>query len=250
MNVPKFLDLKDESLIYNEENKELQFFVPDNYFEKGNKRSIASIVGEYVSMLGICEYCFVDSKGKRSEFKPFCFPTMMLCKPSSIEKVKAFKTRANSEESDYRILHFKKGDEVVSQTRVPEIIDNVELFFKLALITAKIPNSISYHTLWKIFLDNIEANGNDYGLNYQLFGMLSSEVCRDPKDISRPFRMTSMKDMNGYKTLSVKLNPKYVSPYTALISENFDEGLMSGVLLSDKDEKDIPYSPLEKIVTM
>ena len=199
-------------------------------------------------MIGLCDWAIVDSKGARSELKPFCFPTMILCKPYNIEKVKGLKLDADKEPKDYRLLHFAKGDEVVSQVRVPQIIDNVELFYKLAVITARIPTTVSYDEGWKIFLDNMELNGSSYGLNAQLFGIVWAGLCRDPKDISRPFRLTDTKNKHNYKPISITLLPNYISPYTSIISENWDESLRSAILM--KDKKDIPYSPFEKVVTM
>lgn len=248
MQIPNFLKLEGNSLLFNEDNKEFIFYVSELFFDSTSKSAIAEIVGEYVSMIGLCDWAIVDSNGKRSELKPFCFPTMFLCKPYFIEKVKGLKLTNSSEPADYRLLHFKKGDEVVSQTRVPQIIDNVELFYKLAVITAKIPTTIPYDKIWSIFLENMEINGGNYGLNAQLFGIVQAGLCRNPNNIKEPFRYTDMKDMNAYKPVSIKILPKFISPYTAITSENFDEGLMAGILM--KDKKDLPYSPIEKIVTM
>jgi len=79
----------------------------------------------------------------------------------------------------------------------------------------------------------------------QLFGIMQSELCRDPKDLSRPFRLTDMKDMNAYKHVSIKEIPNYISPYVSITSENFDESLMASILI---DDKDIKSTPLEKII--
>lgn len=248
MDIPKFLRLEGEALVFNEDNKEFIFYVPENFFDPTSKNAIAEINGQYVSMIGLCDWAIIDSKGVRSELKPFCFPTMFLCKPYKIEKAKGLKLDADKEPKDYRLLRFKKDDEVVSQIRVPQIIDNVELFYKLAVITARIPTTIPYDKIWSIFLENMALNGSSYGLNAQLFGIVIAGLCRDPKDISRPFRLTKMDDMHNYKPISVKLIPNYISPYTSIISENWDESLRSAILMKDKE--DIPYSPLEKIVTM
>ena len=262
MELPKFLDLQGEALVFNQDNSEFVFYVPENFFNSSSKNAIAEINGQYVSMIGLCNWAIIDSKGKRSELKPFRFPTMFLCKPYKIEKAKGLildDLNSELEESieqeetekvskDYRLLRFRKGDEVVSQIRVPQIIDNVELFYKLAVITAKIPNTISYDKGWELFLENMALNGSSYGLNAQLFGIVWAGLCRDSKDISRPFRLTNMKNMNDYKPISVKMIPNYISPYTSIISENWDESLRSAILMKDKE--DIPYSPLEKIVTM
>ena len=93
-------------------------------------------------------------------------------------------------------------------------------------------------------------NGSSFGLNMQLFGILVREMCRDPKDYSRRFVDTDMKSMNNYQQVSIKMLPNYISPYVSITSENFDESLMAAVLLSDKKEEDIAYSPLEKVLMM
>ena len=138
------------------------------------------------------------------------------------------------------------ADEVVSQVRVPQITDNVELLTRLMIITGRIPTTISYDKGHDYFTESAELNGFSYGLNRQLFGILWAELCRDPDDITRPFCMTDMKDMHGYKPISIKATPNYISPYVAMTSENWDESLRSAILI---DDKDIKYSPLEKIVT-
>ena len=54
--------------------------------------------------------------------------------------------------------------------------------------------------------------------------------------------------MRDYQQISVKMIPKYTSPYVALTSENWDESLMASILLSDQPEEAIKYSPIEKVV--
>ena len=254
MQVPKFLDLVGGSLVFNQENKEFIFYVPDNFFDTTTKNPIAQVEGESVTMIGLCNWAIVDldtnlkTEGKPVELHTFNFPTMFRCKPYLIEKINGLKLDADHEPKDYRILRFRKGDEVVCETRVPQIIDNVELFYKLAVITARIPTTVAYDKFWEIFPESARLNGFSYGLNAQLFGIVTAGLCRDPKNIERPFRMTDMKDMHAYKPISIKLIPNYISPYTSIISENWDESLRSAILMKDKE--DIPYSPLEKVVTM
>lgn len=244
MEVPKFLKLEGEALIFNQEG-ELLFYIPEEFFGK-SKNPIAQIVGSYVSTIGICDYVIVSKDGKHSEPKPFRFPTIFLCKPSYVEKEKNVKLTKTSGGNEYRVLHFHKGDEVVSQTRVPQIIDNVEYFYQLMVITGKIPTTIRYDKGHEYFTENMELNGSGYGLSMQLFGILWSELCRDPNDISKPFCTTTMKDMNGYRPISIKTSPNYVSPYVSLTSENFDESLRAAIVM---DDEEIQYSPLERVVT-
>lgn len=248
MEVPKFLKLEGEALLFNEDNKELVFYVPEQFFDSTSKNAIAEVKGQYVSMIGLCNWAIVDHNGKVGEVKPFNFPTMFLCKPYTIEKVKGLKLDADREPKDYRLLRFSKGDEVISQVRVPQIIDNVSLFFNLAVITAKIPTTIPYDKGWHLFLESMELNGSSFDLNAQLFGILWAAICRDPKDISKPFRFSGNKDMHDYKPISIKLVPKYTSVYSSIISEGWDEALAAAILM--KDKADTPDSPTEKVVTM
>lgn len=246
MKLPRFLSLRGNSLIYNEPNKTFVFYVPENYFKNTSKISIAEIYGQYVSMIGLCNWAIIDENGKRSDLKPFNFPTMMLCKPSTIEKVKNLQLD-NTEPSDYRLLKFKQNDEVVSQIEVPQLLDNVEMVFKMAVITGKIPTTIPYDKLWEVLVTSASLNGFSFNVSVQLFGVLFSGICRDTKDISKMFKETSMKNMNDYRPINVNMVPKYISPYTAITSENWDDAVRAAVIMKDKEN--IPYSPLEKIVT-
>lgn len=248
MNVPSFLKEQGAAIIYNgAPGTELVYYVPEAFFNNTSKTAIAEIVGQYVSMIGICCWNIVDKNGKLGEFKPLRFPSMMLCKPYNITKEKEV-VIGTSDPDDYRILHFKVGDEVVSQTRVPQLVENVELFFKMIYYTAKIPNLISKDEILDLMVENGALNGFNYGLNYQIIAMTLASLCRDPKDITKSSRLSTNKDPHYYKMISMKLYPKLISPYSSIVSENWDEALRSSVLLSQKPEEDIPYSPLEKII--
>jgi hypothetical protein len=118
----------------------------------------------------------------------------------------------------------------------------------MLVMTAKIPTTIRYDKLWELFFESGKLNGLSYGLNVQLFGIIIAAVCRDPNDISRRFCDTDMKDMNNYTFINIRDVPKYISPYTAITSENWDEAIRAAVLLKDKAEKS-PESPIEKIIT-
>ena len=239
MEIPNFLKKDGDALKFALDG-ELVYYVPEEFFDL----NIAEISGSYVSLIGVFDYAIVSKEGKVGEAKSFRLPTVFLCKPYTIEKAKALKVGKSKEAKDYRLLHFCKDDEVISQTRVPQIIDNVEDFFRMMVITGRIPTTIRYDVGHEYFTESIELNGNSFHLNMQLFGVLWAELCRDPNDISRLFCQTDMRDMNGYKPASIKAGPNYVSPYVALTSENFDESLRAGVLLGDQ-AKD---SPLEKIL--
>lgn len=246
MKLPDFLSQKENSLIYNGDG-EFLFYVPESYFGSVKQNPIAQIVGYYVSTIGILDWAIVDKNGKVGKAHPFKFPTIFLCKPYTIEKVKDLKLNG-LKGKDYRILHFKYGDEVISDIHVPQIIDNVETIFRMMVITGdKIPSTVPYDKLHEYFTESMELNGSSFKLNMQLFGIMISELCRDENNISKPFRYTNMNNMNSYKQVSIKAIPKFISPYVALTSENWDESLMSAILIDD--EKKMKYSPIEKVIT-
>lgn len=243
--VPSFLSQKDNALLYNGEG-ELLFYIPETYF--GNtKNPVAKVIGYYISSMGAFDWAIMSPNGKVGKINPFKWPTVVLCKPYEVEKVKGLEIN-NHKPRDYRVLHFKKGDEVISDVNIPEIVDNVETLFKLMVITgAKMPNTIPYDQFFRYFPESMNLNGNSFGINMQIFGVLESETLRDPNDPSKPFRHTKMNDMTGYQQLSVIQVPKYTSPYVALTSQNWDESLMAANLMDD-DSK-IKSSPMEKIIT-
>ena len=250
MELPNFLSLEGRSLVYNKDNSTFVFYVPANYFTNTSKTPYAEYYGQYVTFIGVCNWTIIDEKGNRGPIHPFVFPTMFMCKPGEIDTKSGKNIKLdNTEPSDYVILKFKKGDEVVSDIRVPKDIGNVELFFKMMVTTAKIPTTIGYDKLWELFFESANLNGLSYGLNIQLFGILIAAICRDPKDFTRKFCETDMKDIHNYTPINIKMVPKYISPYTALTSENWDEAVRAAVLMKGNSEN-TPESPLEKVLTM
>lgn len=270
-NIPAFLKKNGESLEFALEDSEFVFFVPEAFFDNDK---IASIRGEECDLLGICNYTIFDKNGKNNGLHPFTFPTLFTTAPYLIEKrkglqlktilkesydsemddygIETFDTNADpdtsdleEESADYRILRYKKGDKIIVNTHVPKSIDNVEIFFRLFLITAKFPTTIPYDRLHEYWIKNAELNGFSYNLNMQMFGLIVSEVARSKNDITKPFRLSKSTDMNGYKPISLKLTPKFVSPFVSITSENFDQSLMGAITTENKNS-----SPLEKILMM
>ena len=73
-----------------------------------------------------------------------------------------------------------------------------------------------------------------------------SELCRDPKDRNKPFRLGTAldSDIYSYQPMSVKDIPKVVSPFTSLTSENFDKAVVGAIM-----NKNNTPTPLERVFT-
>lgn len=244
MEVPSFLKQDGDKLLFDLDNKEFVYFIPEKYFTS----KISIIEGDYVSTIGVMDYSIRDLKtGKFDKLMPFRFPTVFLCKPYEIEKEKDLQLTSYSNKEDYRILKFKKGDEVVTSTKVPQVVDNAEEFLKMLFITAKVPNTLPYDKIWEYFIESFELNGGSYNVNYQIIMMMIAEICKCKDDLSKPYRLSNSKSMNDYTIQSVKELPRYISPLAAISSENWDESIMSAVMMSKEPDKIID-TPMERIL--
>ena len=247
MQLPAFLKKVNEKLLY-DGNNELVYYIPNAYFQN-TKSTVARVEGAYVHSIGVFDWALVNANGSIKDFHIFRFPTMITCKPHSIEVVKDFSINGTTP-TTYRVLHFKNGDEAISDINIPEDVENVEALFRMMiLVDKKMPPTIPYDKLHEYFPENIGLNGLSYGLNMQMFGIMVSELCRDSSDISKPARLSKKidKNMTDYRQISIKQTPKFVSPYTALTSENWDESLMSAIQMSAEGNE--TKTPLERVVT-
>lgn len=235
--VPAFLKKDGDALLFNGEGQ-FVFYVPELYFDRGD----AEIKGEYVNLLGILDYTIFNKNGSNIGLKRFYFPTVFLTKPSRIEKSKNIRLKTAVEPQDYRLLIFEKDDAVVVSTKVPQNISNVEDFYRIFL-TGKLPTTIPYDKLQDYFIDSIKLNGSSYGMSLQMFGIVVGEMCRDPKDPSRAFRLTKFTDPMSYRNISIKDLPKYISPNVSISSENWDLGVVGAIM-----NPNTTNSPLEKLI--
>lgn len=236
--IPNFLKRDKDKILFNGEGQFI-FYVPEIYFE----RNCAIIIGDMVNLIGILDYTILDKNGKNNGLHLFRFPTVFLTRPGEIEKIKDVQLTKYSDRQDYRLLKYNKGDEIVISVRVPQLADNIDQFYKM-FISSKLPTTIPYDKLYEYFPENVRLNGNDYGINLQLFGIVTSELCRDPKDPKKLFRHTDMKDMTAYRFINIKEVPNYVSPFTAITSENWNESMINAINSKDGEAK---YSPMESL---
>jgi len=238
-DVPNFLRRDGDSLLFNEDG-EFVFYVPEIYFDSGRKDAVVN--GEYVNLLGILDYAIFTPNGRSSGPKRFFFPTVFLTKPSRIEKQKAVKLKPEVEPTDYRLLIYNKDDPVVVSTKVPQDIVNVESFYRIFLY-GKLPVTIPYDKMQDYFTESIALNGSSYSITLQMFGFVIGEICRSKSNLNVPFRLTDFKDPTSYKPLGIRDVPKYVSPFSSIGSENWDNAVV-GAIMHPSDVG----SPMERLI--
>lgn len=238
MAIPSWLKKDGESILYNGDGY-FAFFVPENYF-LGKNNSKAIIRGEIVDLFGILDYQLFDSNDKPvGPVRCFKFPTVFLTKPTSIDRVKNAKLVSWADPKDYRVFKYEKGAEIIVSGRVPQDLQNVEFFYSLFL-RGNLPLSIPYEELHTYLSENINLAGEDYGITNQLLGIVVSEMARDPNNLERAFRNSKAEH---YKAIDIKDIPKFISAYSSITSENWDEAVVNAI--ENKSTRDIP---MEKIL--
>src|SRR5699024_3033844 len=93
MALPAFIRKKEDTVYYSGKG-EFLLFVPEVYFE----RKVAVIEGEFVELLGICNYAINENPGKTDlskKIRTFYFPSRFITKPGLIEKRKNFSITAD-----------------------------------------------------------------------------------------------------------------------------------------------------------
>ena len=217
---------------------ELIYYVPEKYFNM----KAAEIIGERVNVMGIFTYALFDKSGKCVLTKPFNAPTMIECIPNSISKESNYHLKGTKEPTAYRLLHFKKDDELICSTKVPVSFDVLEKFIKI-FNGGNLPDNIPYDKIQDYILKNADLCKFDYKVSSQVIGMVISEIYRSEKDLSKPFRLSGSNDMLAYKAIHISKVPRYTSPFTAVTADNADEAIASAISTPGTGS-----SPLEKIV--
>lgn len=238
MSIPSWLKKDGESILYNGDGY-FAFFVPENYF-LGKNAAKAVIEGEFVNLFGVLDYQLFTANDKpNGPIRCFKFPTVFLTKPTSIEKARNIKLVSWADPGDYRVLKYEKGAQIIVSTKVPQDLQNIEFFYGL-FTGGNLPVSIPYEELYTYLVENIQLAGEDYGITNQLLGVIVSEMARDPNNLEKAYRNSKAEH---YKAINIKDIPKFISPYSAIVSENWDEAVVNAI--ENKSTKNIP---MEKIL--
>lgn len=232
-----FFKTEGSKIIFNGDG-ELIYYVPEKYFEI----KAAETVGERTEVMGIFMYAVFDKNGKRIAYKPFNCPTMIECIPNDMTKESNYLLDGTKTPKDYRLLHFKNGDELICSIDLPVDFAVLEKFVDI-FKSGNLPEYIPYDEVQNYILKNADLCKFDYKVSAQVMGMIISKIYRSDKDLSKPFRTVATDDMLAYKTISIEKVPKYTSPFASITSDNADEAIAAALTMTNNEE-----SPLEKIM--
>ena len=204
--VPYFSKREGDSLLFNLDGY-LEYYVPEDYFI--GKSGIME--GSYVRLLGSFNYRIFDENDKPGNLMTFNCPTMFLCRPGETKKKVKLKLDDHLDEAEYRVLIFRKGDQLITRIHTEQEMDNMSELFRLHLKTGKVPNTIPYDQLYLFPYECMSLNGGKYAdnnIHIQEF-MIVPEGAKD-------FRQAIRMGAEIYKALEKILK---ANGYTILVAD-------------------------------
>ena len=226
----------------------MEVYLPKFYFEKG----VAITRGVEIETLGIFNFRVFssDEKKDKSPIRTFSFPSVIATKPSSSYNANIPNLVEESEESEFTVLKYYKGDVFIVNVNTTQKSDNVQMFIDL-LNAGRLPKTIPYDKILELEIMNTVFNGVKLNVPGTVMELIISEIYRDKKDLSKSFRFRAGSgekvSMYDYKAVNMKSIPTFNSTFTAITFEDIDYNLTASVNKARKGTKEA-ISPIEKTI--
>ena len=229
-------------------------YIPQSLFNPDleTKSSIAVRYGEGFKLVGIFNMRFYDSDEEPRDSKPlrtFNYPNMIMTYPSE-SSIATLKLSEFSDAEPYIIMKYYMGDVIMDAEEVQAVANCTKL---LNMITkGKIPNTIPYDKFEAIWQTNFQINKFNPQVPSVILQLIWAEMCRDPSDVTRPFRMLYGKgnvDTTSYLETNMNNVAAATSVFSALSFEKVKEKLASSINMT-KTGVDQRRSPVEEVLTM
>lgn len=244
----------DTSIVFTGSKMIIQ--IPESFLVKG----ISEINRTAVTTIGIFNgYIFDDLENEDLTKADHNFvmklPTKVFLNPSHIDKSTIFVEKVETEtlekENVYNLI-FLEGDTFMSTSNAVQECSTVDDFMYM-LLYGQLPKNIKYEELPMLWLQCSLINGSGtLGSDFSTFGIVISNLVRDPQNFSKPFRLVFEKYfekgiMNG-KMMSYQAIPRYISNFTAVTGSDPRQGVTVAMARSHGGhEKDIK-SPIEEVI--
>lgn len=223
----------------------LELYIPEFYFPK-----LANNMGDTLNVFGLLNLRIFDNKGNGGKIETLNIPSMIYCYPSEIEKRK-IKLLPDSELETYYVAIFNNGDPF-TQINVTSNASNAEYFLDL-LIKGKIPNTIPYTELLKLWKKNLSVNKVSLGVTSTMLEVIITEIYRNKNKPEETFAKVIGKNPNvdpcSYERANIREICARNSTFAALTFEDMDN-MIAYSLNINKYNKEQTESPIEKIIKM
>ena len=178
--------------------------------------------GEFIIVTGVFDICVKE--------KEECITTPFLF------DVNIPKTSVINEDSDTITFEFQPGDEIL-EAEYKYVQSDVDAVRKILENRVKsLTKSIDQHllTIWKLLHEGIVT------VPLVFVEVWLSELYRDPKDPSRPFRLTGLKDYSKALPVDIKKAIHYRGDILRNIAHGYvKEGIITAVASKNKPQTDI-----------
>jgi hypothetical protein len=224
----------------------MEIYIPSYFFDSSSELfSMASIIGRRIETIGLFWF-FVDGK-----FYELQIPIKVSFEFSETEKVKK-KLKPGMPEIDYEVFTLKNGDAFIHDIMYKQSIDDVINFIQKLVEGAKLPQTLSYEEVLGVYLKILEVSkiGKGLGVNSVTLEFILSELYRDKRNTTLPFRKTfNGKSIGPYdfKMLRIVKVPEMNSTFTGLTGEDINQQFISAIL-KNREGNDERISPIEKII--
>jgi hypothetical protein len=238
-----FLEQKDNQVVFT--GYKLVIFIPKEYF----KQEIAEEYGRKISTLGI----FIMAYYKDENAKPILYqmnlPENIFFTFSEQEDVKG-KIKKDFQEDSYTKYTLFQNDLFIEKLTIESTYENTEKFVKLHY-NAKIPKSVKYSDIHKLYLENMDTNDTDLKVPSSILEMMIGELARYKNNLEIPFRKAiASKDISelDYTSISIKELARINSTFTGITSEDMDASITAAVAKAKTGgvELDTPIEPVIK----
>jgi hypothetical protein len=169
----KYLKTVNNSYIFTGEKAKI--YVPERYSAQGVLK-----ITSHVEVLGVFEIIVNDN-----EEIGLILPTTIQIHPSKIYK-------ENKDDVDYTVLELHKGDVFMQSKTIVQKANLVYVMFVEFLANGNLPKFIRYWDIPKLFDHAQKVCGINLRVPKNIFEILYAHLYRDPKDLSKPYRLTSM----------------------------------------------------------
>lgn len=236
-----------DGLFYLEDGM-IELYVYQDYMEKNTSK----IVGTKAESIGLLPMAYFKNplNTKPTWSGTLKIPTMATFYPSSTDTNQKIKLYKDSDEKEYSILRFEKGDKV-TPVGVIQNLDNVVLFTEM-MLNGRLDCNIPYSILPESWVKNMLLNKVSLAVPITNIASIVATLCRYKDDLSKPFSWFYGKNPDkvsqfAYRFINLREICAAESVFGGLSFEDMNYMLDTSLNMTIT-EKEQRISPVEKII--
>lgn len=240
-----FLKLVGETLYIN--TPMLRIYLPKDYFGDGGISEMYEDKVQTIGMFYFSTHSSIDAP--LDDTKNMYFLKLPLTFTIQFDKIEDAKITIRGVEDSFRVISCYNDNVFIENINFVQNGGNVMKFLNL-LNTAKL-SRVKYSDLFELFMSTMFLNNVDLQVPSTILEGIITELCRQPNNISEPFRQMAGRDPNvdefSYRAISSKLLAHVASTFASIDYEDFNKALTVSSERTRSQKKD-RVSPVEKVI--